>query len=398
MKTRIFLIAAICALMACSKENGEAPGPGNEPGGGSGDGSGNEPDQELAISFTADIPAFVEGGSRATVDNDWKDLKNRTVSVAIDDVVKTYTIDEKGNMTAELPFYWEGRENVTVSAWYPSTEGGKLADEALKVMADQSKPENFAGSDYLEVVAAKVTPASSVLSFSHRVSKLVCSLSFEEQEVKNAVIRFLNLNQVQEGTSVTAMASGNALVVPQRIPAGQEFVEVTLPEYNNLQAIAAPHEDLVFEKGKIYYLDVDVSKEGVAEVIISSSASWGNNEIISVPGTSTDVKPSPGQPGWGEGDKDTSISGESSEVTPSPGNSGWEEGDKDTDISGESSEITPSPGSSPNWGDGGKTDVPGSSTSMNPSPVTPPNRTSVETELKGEEKQSGNSENESTDK
>lgn len=203
---------------------------------------------------------------------------------------------------------------------------------------------------------------------------------------------------MQEGTSVTAMASGNALVVPQRIPAGQEFVEVTLPEYNNLQAIAAPHEDLVFEKGKIYYLDVDVSKEGVAEVVVSSSASWGNNEIISVPGTSTDVKPSPGQPGWGEGDKDTSISGESSEVTPSPGNSGWEEGDKDTDISGESSEITPSPGSSPNWGDGGKTDVPGSSTSMNPSSVTPPNWTSVETELKGEEKQSGNSENESTDK
>lgn len=398
MKTRIFLIAAICALMACSKENGEAPGPGNEPGGGSGDGPGNEPDQELAISFTADIPAFVEGNSRATVDNDWKDLKNRRVSVVIDDEVKTYTIDEKGNMTAESPFYWEGRENVTVSAWYPSTEGGKLADEALKVMADQSKPENFAGSDYLEVVTAKVTPASSVLSFSHRVSQLTCSLSFEEQEVKNAVIRFLNLNQVQEGTSVTAMAGGNALVVPQRIPAGQEFVEVTLPEYNNLQAIAAPHEDLVFEKGKIYYLDVDVSKEGVAEVAISSSASWGNNEIISVPGTSTDVKPSPGQPGWGEGDKDTSVSGESSEVTPSPGNSGWEEGDKDTDISGESSEITPSPGSSPNWGDGGKTDVPGSSTSMNPSPVTPPNWTSVETELKGEEKQSGNSENESTDK
>lgn len=341
MKTRIFLIAAICALMACSKENGEAPGPGNEPGGGSGDGSGNEPDQELAISFTADIPAFVEGGSRATVDNDWKDLKNRTVSVVIDDVVKTYTIDEEGNMTAESPFYWEGRENVTVSAWYPSTEGGKLTDEALKVMADQSKPENFAGSDYLEVVTAKVTPASSVLSFSHRVSQLACSLSFEEQEVKNAVIRFLNLNQVQEGTSVTAMAGGNALVVPQRIPAGQEFVEVTLPEYNNLQAIAAPHEDLVFEKGKIYYLDVDVSKEGVVEVVISSSVSWGNSETLPVPGTSTDVNPSPGQPGWSEGDN-SSVPGASTDVNPSPSQPGWGEGDNSS-VPGTSTGVNPSP-------------------------------------------------------
>lgn len=356
MKTRIFLIAAICALMACSKENGEAPGPGNEPGGGSGDGTGNEPDQELAISFTADIPAFVEGNSRATVDNDWKDLKNRTVSVVIDDEVKTYTIDEKGNMTAESPFYWEGRENVTVSAWYPSTEGGKIADEALKVMADQSKPENFAGSDYLEVVAAKVTPASSVLSFSHRVSQLVCSLSFEEQEVTNAMIRFLNLNQVKEGTSVTAMSDGNALVVPQRIPAGQEFVEVTLPEYNNLHAIATPHEDLVFEKGKIYYLDVDVSKEGVADVVVSSSVAWGNSETIPVPGTSTDVNPSPGQPGWGEGD-DSSVPGTSTDVNPSPGQPGWTEGGS-SNIPGTSTDVNPSP-ETPGWGNGGSVSLPG---------------------------------------
>lgn len=185
------------------------------------------------------------------------------------------------------------------------------------------------------------------------------------------MIRFLNLNQVQEGTSVTAMASGYALVVPQRISAGQEFVEVTLPEYNNLQAIAAPHEDLVFEKGKIYYLDVDVSKEGVAEVVISSSVSWGNSETLPVPGTSTDVNPSPGQPGWGEDDKDTSISDESSEVTPSPDTPGWGEGSQDTDISGESSGITPSPKPSPSW----KPDI---------------------TELEGEEEQSGSSENEST--
>lgn len=356
MKTRTFLIAAICALMACSEENGEVPGLGNESGGGSGDGSGNEPDQELAISFTADIPAFVEGNSRTTVDNDWKDLKNRTVSVAIDDEVKTYTVDENGNMTAESPFYWEGRENVTVSAWYPSTEGGKIADESLKVMADQSKLENFVGSDFLEVVAAKVTPASSMLSFSHRVSRLVCSLSFEEQEVTNAVIRFLNLNQVQEGTSVTAMSDGNALVVPQRIPAGQEFVEVTLPEYNNLHAIADPHEDLVLEKGTIYYLDVDVSKEGVADVVVFSSVAWGNSETIPVPGTSTDVNPSPGQPGWGEGDY-SSVPGTFTDVNPSPGQPGWTEGGS-SNIPGTSTDVNPSP-ETPGWGNGGSVSLPG---------------------------------------
>ena len=176
------------------------------------------------------------------------------------------------------------------------------------------------------------------------------------------MIRFLNLNQVQEGTSVTAMVGGNALVIPQRIPAGQEFVEVTLPEYNNLQAIAAPHEDLVFEKGTIYYLDVDVSKEGIAEVVISSSVSWGNSETLPVPGTSTDVNPSPGEPGWGEGDN-SSVPGTSTDVNPSPGQPGWGESDNSS-VPGTSTDVNPSPDQL-GWEDGGKVPLPGTPNSNN---------------------------------
>ena len=312
--------------MACSKAKDEVPGPGNESEEGSGDGSGNESNEKQVISFTANIPAFMEENSRTTVDNDWKDLENRTIAVEIDGVVKSYTVDENGNMTSESPFLWEGRENVTVSAWYPFTDGGKIADELLTVMADQSKPENFVASDYLETVATTVTPTSSVLSFSHRVAKLACSLTFEGEVVKNnAMIRFLNLSQVQDGTTVTAMPDGNALVIPQKIPSGQDFIEITLSEYGNLHVIAAPHEDLVFEKGKIYYLDVDVSKEGVAEVVVSSTVSWGNSENVHIPGTSTGVNPSPDQPGWEDGDN-TSTPGTSTDVNPSPEQPGWGDG------------------------------------------------------------------------
>ena len=81
-------------------------------------------------------------------------------------------------------------------------------------------------------------------------------------------------------------------------------------------------------------------------VEISSSVAWGNSDTVSVPGNSTDVNPSPGQPGWGAGDEETGMSGESSEVTPSP----------ETGMSGESSEITPSPGN-PGWGHNEDKDV-----------------------------------------
>lgn len=152
------------------------------------------------------------------------------------------------------------------------------------------------------------------------------------------------------------MSDGNALVVPQRIPAGQEFVEVTLPEYNNLHAIADPHEDLVLEKGTIYYLDVDVSKEGVADVVVFSSVAWGNSETIPVPGTSTDVNPSPGQPGWGEGDY-SSVPGTFTDVNPSPGQPGWTEGGS-SNIPGTSTDVNPSP-ETPGWGNGGSVSLPG---------------------------------------
>lgn len=343
MKTRTFLIAALYLLAACAKDEGAdgANQPGNE--------TGDETPQETSISFTADIPAFVKGESRTTVDNNWSELLNPAVAVEIDGVVKAYTVDLKGSMTSEDPFLWGEKDEVTVNAWYPYSEGAKPADESLAVMADQSKLENFVGSDRLEVVSATVTPSYSVLSFSHRMAKLACSLTVENGTAEGAIVRFLNLKQVQEGTSVTATSDWKALIVPQTIPASQDFVEVTVPSLGNLSFVSAPVTDFVFERGKVYYLNINVSEDGTTNVNISSSVAWGNSETVPVPGTSTDVNPSPGQPGWGAGDEETGMSGESSEVTPSPGNPGWGEGDEDTSMSGESSEVNPSPGQ-PGWG------------------------------------------------
>ena len=217
-------------------------------------------------------------------------------------------------------------------------------------MADQSKLENFVGSDRLEVVSATVTPSYSILSFSHRMAKLACSLTVENGTAEGAVVRFLNLKQVQEGTSVTATSDWKALVVPQTIPAGQDFMEVTVPSMGNLSFVSAPDEDFVFERGKVYYLNINVSKEGTTTVEISSSVAWGNSDTVSVPGNSTDVNPSPEQPGWDNSGTSTDMSGSSSEVTPSPGQPGWGNNGESENMTGSSTGIGPSLGS-PGWTD-----------------------------------------------
>lgn len=343
MKTRTFLIAAFCLLAACAKEEGGTDGPGIQPG----DEPGGEPQQEASISFTADIPAFVKGESRATVDNNWSELPDPTVAVEIDGVVKAYTVDVNGRLTSEDPFLWGDKEEVTVNAWYPYTEEGKTPDENLTVMADQSKLENYVGSDWLEAVSATVTPAYSVLSFSHRVARLTCSLTVEDGTAEGAVVRFLNLKQVKEGTSVTATSDWKALVAPQTIPAGQDFVEVTVPSYGNLSFVSGLDKELVIEKGKVYYLSINVSQEGAVTVEISSSAAWGNSETLPVPGTSTEVNPSHGQPGWENSGASTDMNGSSSTVNPSPEQPGWEVSeDESGNMTGSSTQIGPSFGNS----------------------------------------------------
>lgn len=341
MKTRTFLIATLYLLAACAKDEG-ADGsnqPGNE--------TGDETPQETSISFTADIPAFVKGESRATVDNNWSELPDPTVAVEIDGVVKAYAVDVNGRLTSEDPFLWGDKEEVTVNAWYPYTEEGKTPDENLTVMADQSKLENYVGSDWLEAVSATVTPAYSVLSFSHRVARLSCSLTVEDGTAEGAVVRFLNLKQVKEGTSVTATSDWKALMAPQTIPAGQDFVEVTVPSYGNLSFVSGLDKELVIEKGKVYYLSINVSQEGAVTVEISSSAAWGNSETLPVPGTSTEVNPSPGQPGWEDSGESTDMNGSSSTVNPSPGQPGWEVSeDESGNMTGSSTQIGPSFGNS----------------------------------------------------
>ena len=109
---------------------------------------------------TSSQAAFNCGDTRATADGDW--ANEPTIVVKVNNELKKYQIKASADditqatlsvsSEEESPFYWQSREDITVSAWWPYTEtDGEPNDELppVVVLSDQSTHENFAASDYI---------------------------------------------------------------------------------------------------------------------------------------------------------------------------------------------------------------------------------------------------------
>ena len=118
------------------------------------------------IVFTAtglNPAATATAGTRAPVDGDWEGVQS--VAVRMDGTVKAYdvtpTTDRTGAMlTSDDPHYWTNHDDITVTAWWPYTEG-ETTPPAVVVRADQSSPTDFEGSDF---ISAENQP----VSYGHR--------------------------------------------------------------------------------------------------------------------------------------------------------------------------------------------------------------------------------------
>ena len=110
-----------------------------------------EASEGTPMTFTATglTPATA---TRATVDGDWEGVTS--VAVQIGSEVKAYRVTPSDDrLTATLssddPYYWTGTGLVTVSAWWPYTDG-ETAMPAVVVQADQSG-DGYAQSDHIGV-------------------------------------------------------------------------------------------------------------------------------------------------------------------------------------------------------------------------------------------------------
>ncbi|WP_455624270.1 fimbrillin family protein [Parabacteroides sp.] len=240
------------------------------------------PAGKYPITFTAAVDGLTV--TRATADGSWTGTEE--VAIQIGSTTKKYTVSSGGSMSVaagDTPFYWENKDDIAVSAWYPYNSGSK---PALVVKADQSKDNGYQLSDYLEATDATVTFQEPKLTFTHRTAKVVATLEAGDgiTDLTGATLTFVNQRGVEGGgTEVTPKTETNgdnvtthtALLIPQQIQNNQ-FIKVTIGS-NAYYYTPTNATDVDLKAGMAYTYTITVKKEGL-QVTVGTSASWDDNE------------------------------------------------------------------------------------------------------------------------
>lgn len=326
MRRKTFLISLALAFvcLACDKDDVKSP---DGQGGDNGTVPGTEDVADAAVVLRAGISGMsvsqVKG--RATVDGNWEGLDGALVAIKIGDEVKNYVVDADGMLTCDEPFYWGENEKLTIEGWYPCNNGVKQTEIIVK--SDQSVAENFLASDYLEALPAEVEKAYPRLSFAHRVSKLVFTVYVENGTSQGAALKLLNMQGVEGSDEITPTAASEALVVPQTVGTGAEFLSIDLP--SGLSVRYEAESDFIFEQGYMYIINVRISQVGGVTAEISDKVQWtGTDETLD--GEASEVKPGTDS-GWTQNGEDEELSGGSSEADSQINAPGWT-GDEATEL------------------------------------------------------------------
>ena len=153
----------------------------------------------------------------------------------MDGMVKPYdvtpsTVDPtSATLTSTDPYYWTNHNDITVTAWWPYTEG-ETTPPAVKVKANQSAQKDFEGSDLIVADGQTVTYGSPTLRFTHRTARVTIVLTDYTEGL--ASVRLTGLSTEGDNPAeITPYDKGSntytALVAPQSVAAGTTFITCT---------------------------------------------------------------------------------------------------------------------------------------------------------------------------
>ena len=222
MRIRFFALAALAlSLAACTQdEAGFLP----------------EGAEGTPIVFTAtglNPAAKAIAGTRAPADGNWEGVQS--VAVLMDGMVKTYDVTPStadptsATLTSTDPYYWTNHNDITVTAWWPYTEG-ETTPPAVKVKANQSAQKDFEGSDLIVADGQKVTYGSPTLRFTHRTARVTIVLTDYTEGL--ASVRLTGLSTEGDNPDIIVPYSKGsntytALVATQSVAAGTTFITCT---------------------------------------------------------------------------------------------------------------------------------------------------------------------------
>ena len=188
------------------------------------------------IVFTAtglNPAATATAGTRAPADGNWTGVQS--VAVMMDGTVKTYNVTPStadptsATLTSTDPYYWTNHNNITVTAWWPYTEG-ETTPPAVKVKANQSAQKDFEGSDLIVADGQTVTYGSPTLRFTHRTARVTIVLTDYTEGLASVQLTGLS-TEGDNPAEITPYDKGSntytALVAPQSVAAGTTFITCT---------------------------------------------------------------------------------------------------------------------------------------------------------------------------
>ena len=188
------------------------------------------------IVFTAtglNPAATAIANTRSTVDGDWEGVQS--VAVLMDGTVKTYNVTPStadptsATLTSTDPYYWTNHNDITVTAWWPYTEG-ETTPSAVKVKANQSARKDFEGSDLIVADGQTVTYGSPTLRFTHRTARVTIVLTDYTEGLASVQLTGLSTEN-DNPDKITPYDKGSntytAIVAPQSVAAGTTFITCT---------------------------------------------------------------------------------------------------------------------------------------------------------------------------
>ena len=194
-----------------------------------------EASEGIPMTFTAtglNPTAATTTGTRATVDGDWKGVTAVAIQIGI--VVKEYRVTPSSdNLTATLssddPHYWAGGSSVTVSAWWPYTDG-QVSMPTVTVKADQ-RGDGYAESDHIGVAEELLhyNGGTPTLVFTHRTARIVVTVSSGTSSISSVRLTNLSTADCNPGEIIAHDAGSGiyeALVAPQSMTQGTAFVTI----------------------------------------------------------------------------------------------------------------------------------------------------------------------------
>ena len=223
-RTNIHIFAALAllfALAACTQDEA---------------GFLSEGAEGTPIVFTAtglNPAATATAGTRAPVDGNWEGVQS--VAVLMDGTVKAYDVTlstadpTSATLTSTDPYYWTNHNDITVTAWWPYTEG-ETTLPAVKVKANQSAQKDFETSDLIVADGQTVTYGSPTLRFTHRTARVTIVLTDYTEESMGVQLTGLSTEGGNPAEIIPYDKGSNtytALVAPQSVAAGTAFITCT---------------------------------------------------------------------------------------------------------------------------------------------------------------------------